>query len=73
MARLNLVAANKLPQKEKAPRNRATTRPVPVVVPASNDDQKDHFITRGGLRYAGSQSTFGKPRAWTSASASRMR
>jgi S-adenosylmethionine decarboxylase len=54
MARLNLVAANKIPQKEKAPRNRSTTRPVPVVVPASNDDQKDHFITRNGLRYAGS-------------------
>jgi S-adenosylmethionine decarboxylase len=54
MARLNLVAANKIPQKEKALRNRTTTRPVPVVVPVSNDDQKDHFITRNGLRYAGS-------------------
>ena len=54
MARLNLVAANKIPQKEKAPRNRATTRPVPVIVPPSNDDSKDHFITRDGLRYAGS-------------------
>ena len=52
MARLNLVAAN--PQKEKAPRNRATARPVPVVVPPSNDDQKDHFITKNGLSYAGS-------------------
>jgi len=52
MARLNLVAAN--PQKEKAPRNRATARPLPVVVPPSNDDQKDHFITKNGLSYAGS-------------------
>jgi S-adenosylmethionine decarboxylase len=54
MARLNLVAANKIPQKEKTPRNRATTRPVPVIVPPSNDDNLDHFITRDGLRYAGS-------------------
>jgi S-adenosylmethionine decarboxylase len=55
MARLNLVAATKeAPQKEKTPRNRATTRPVPVIVPPSNDDQKDHFINKNGLSYAGS-------------------
>ena len=54
MARLNLVAANKIPQKEKTLRNRATTRPVPVIVPPSNDDNLDHFITRNGLCYAGS-------------------
>ena len=56
MARLNLVAANKeAPQKEsRAPRVRATARPVPVIVPPSNDDQKDHFITKNGLSYAGS-------------------
>ena len=56
MARLNLVAANKeAPNKEmKAPRVRATARPVPVIVPPSNDDQKDHFITKNGLSYAGS-------------------
>jgi S-adenosylmethionine decarboxylase len=51
MARLNLVAANK---EARAPRVRATARPVPVVVPQANDDQKDHFITRNGLTYAGS-------------------
>jgi S-adenosylmethionine decarboxylase len=51
MARLNLVAANK---EARTPRVRATARPVPVVVPQANDDQKDHFITRNGLTYAGS-------------------
>ena len=51
MARLNLVAANK---EARAPRVRATARPVPVVVAQANDDQKDHFITRNGLTYAGS-------------------
>ena len=51
MARLNLVAANK---EARAPRVRATARPVPVIVPPSNDDQKDHFITKNGLSYAGS-------------------
>ena len=51
MARLNLVAANK---EARTPRVRATARPVPVIVPASNDDQKDHFITKNGLSYAGS-------------------
>jgi S-adenosylmethionine decarboxylase len=56
MARLNLVAANKeAPNKDiKPPRVRATARPVPVIVPPSNDDQKDHFITKNGLSYAGS-------------------
>jgi S-adenosylmethionine decarboxylase len=56
MARLNLVAANKeAPNKEmKAPRVRTTARPVPVIVPPSNDDQKDHFINKNGLSYAGS-------------------
>ena len=51
MARLNLVAANK---EARAPRVRATARPVAVIVPPSNDDQKDHFINRNGLSYAGS-------------------
>ena len=51
MARLNLVAANK---EARAPRVRATARPVPVIVPPSNDDHKDHFINRNGLVYAGS-------------------
>jgi len=51
MARLNLVAANK---EARAPRVRATARPVAVIVPPSNDDQKDHFITKNGLSYAGS-------------------
>jgi S-adenosylmethionine decarboxylase len=56
MARLNLVAANKeAPQKEtRPPRIRASARPVPIVVQPSNDDQKDHFITRNGICYAGS-------------------
>ncbi len=54
MARLNLAAVNRIPQKVKTSRNRVVKRPVPVAVPVSNDDQKDHFITRGGLRYAGS-------------------
>ena len=55
MARLNLVAATKeVPQKQKSPRVRATARPVHVVVPPSNDDQKDHFINKNGLSYAGS-------------------
>jgi len=51
MARLNLVAANK---EARTPSVRATARPVHVVVPPSNDDQKDHFITKNGLSYAGS-------------------
>jgi S-adenosylmethionine decarboxylase len=45
------VAANK---EARAPRVRATARPVPVIVSPSNDDQKDHFITKNGLSYAGS-------------------
>ena len=52
MARLNLVAANKNPQKEIKPR--AAKAPRPIVVMPSNDDQKDHFITKNGLSYAGS-------------------
>ena len=52
MARLNLVAANKIPQKEIKPR--AVKAPRPVVVMPSNDDQKDHFINRNGVVYAGS-------------------
>ena len=52
MARLNLVAANK---EARAPRVRTSARTVPVVVsPPTNDDHKDHFITRNGLTYAGS-------------------
>src|SRR5258705_5176456 len=51
MARLNLVAADK---EARAPRVRATARAVPVMVSPSNDDQKDHFITKNGLSYAGS-------------------
>ncbi len=50
MARLNLVAAN--PQKVLKPR--AAKAPRPVVVTPSNDDQKDHFINKNGLVYAGS-------------------
>ena len=45
------MAANK---EARAPRVRATERPVPVIVPVSNDDQKDHFINKNGLSYAGS-------------------
>ena len=52
MARLNLVAANKIPQKEIKPR--AAKAPRPVVITPSNDDQKDHFINKNGLVYAGS-------------------
>jgi S-adenosylmethionine decarboxylase len=54
MARLNLVATNKEASKEKAPRVARAAHPVPVIVPPSNDDQKDHFITKNGLSYAGS-------------------
>ena len=50
MARLNLVAAN--PQKEL--KTRAPKAPRLVVVTPSNDDQKDHFINKNGLVYAGS-------------------
>src|ERR1700758_1605442 len=51
MAKLNLVTVNK---EARAPRVRNSARPVPVVVPASDEDRKDHFITRNGLTYAGS-------------------
>ena len=52
MARLELVAATK---EARAPRVRTSARTVPTVVaPPVNDDQKDHFITRNGLTYAGS-------------------
>src|ERR1700742_1652535 len=51
MARLNLGGAN---EEARGPRVRATARPVPVIVPPSNDDQKDHFINKNGLSYAGS-------------------
>ncbi len=58
MARLELVAATK---EARAPRVRTSAKTVrphvaPVVPPqAINDDQqKDHFITRNGLTYAGS-------------------
>ena len=51
MARLELVAATK---EARAPRVRTSARTVrEVVTPAVNDDQKDHFITRNGLTYAG--------------------
>src|ERR1700712_2900429 len=53
MARLELVAATK---EAKAPRVRTSAKTVNagVAAPAVNDDQKDHFITRNGLTYAGS-------------------
>ena len=52
MARLELVAATK---EARAPRVRTSARTVrAVVAPPVNDDQKDHFITRNGLTYAGS-------------------
>ncbi|MEJ0026636.1 MAG: adenosylmethionine decarboxylase [Rhizomicrobium sp.] len=57
MARLELVAATK---EARAPRVRTSAKTVrphvaPVVPVADNDDQqKDHFITRNGLTYAGS-------------------
>ncbi|MBV9572114.1 MAG: adenosylmethionine decarboxylase [Alphaproteobacteria bacterium] len=51
MARLELVAAIK---EAKAPRARASARTVPVPAPLGDEDQKDHFITRNGLTFAGS-------------------
>ena len=53
MARLELVAATK---EARAPRVRTSAKTVNAVVaaPAVNDDQKDHFITRNGLTFAGS-------------------
>ena len=51
MARLQLVTANK---EARAPRVRTSAKPIPVYVPAANEEHKDHFITRNGLTYAGS-------------------
>src|SRR6266481_4202109 len=52
MARLELVAATK---EARAPRVRTSARSVPTVIAQpTNDDHKDHFITRNGLTYAGS-------------------
>ena len=52
MAKLELVAATK---EARAPRVRTSAKTVrEVVAPPVNDDQKDHFITRNGLTYAGS-------------------
>jgi len=51
MARLQLVAANKVARTPRAPRTVA--KPVPVVLPNDNEP-KDHFITRNGLTFAGS-------------------
>src|ERR1700678_4792580 len=51
MAKLNLVTMNK---EARAPRVRTSARPVAIVFPPSNDDQKDHFINKNGLSYAGS-------------------
>ena len=56
MARLQLVSANKV---ARAPRVRtsANSKPMPVVLPARNDNEpehKDHFITRNGVTFAGS-------------------
>src|SRR3569832_1065574 len=58
MARLELVAATK---EARAPRVRTSAKtvrphvaPIPAPVAANEDQQKDHFITRNGLTYAGS-------------------
>jgi S-adenosylmethionine decarboxylase len=51
MARLQLVTANK---EARAPRVRTSAKPIPAIVPAANEEFKDHFITRNGLTYAGS-------------------
>jgi len=53
MAKLALVAATK---EAKTPRVRTSAKSVnvPVVSAVANDDQKDHFITRNGLTFAGS-------------------
>ncbi len=53
MARLNLVAANKIPQKEAKPKAAKAPRPA-VVAPSNENDYKDHFINRNGVSYAGS-------------------
>jgi len=51
MARLELVAAIK---EVKGAAARASARTVPVPAPLRDEDQKDHFITRNGLTFAGS-------------------
>src|ERR1700743_521778 len=51
MAKLALVAATK---EAKTPRVRPSAKSVNVPVVNANDDQKDHFITRNGLTFAGS-------------------
>ena len=56
MARLQLVTANK---EARAPRVRTSAKPVSIVpqqlVAQQNENpNKDHFITRNGLTYAGS-------------------
>jgi S-adenosylmethionine decarboxylase len=51
MAKLALVAATK---EAKTPRVRPSAKSVDVPVVNANDDQKDHFITRNGLTFAGS-------------------
>jgi len=51
MARLELVAAIK---EVKGASARASARTVPVPAPLGDEDQKDHFITRNGLTFAGS-------------------
>src|SRR6201985_1597770 len=55
MARLELVAATK---EARTPRVRTSAKTVRAVVPPpsamSNDDQKDHCITKNGLTFAGS-------------------
>ncbi|MBI1328290.1 MAG: adenosylmethionine decarboxylase [Alphaproteobacteria bacterium] len=51
MAKLALVAATK---EAKTQRVRPSAKSAPVVVQPTNDDYKDHFITRDGLTYAGS-------------------
>ena len=51
MARLQLVTANK---EARAPRVRTSAKSVASIVPAANEEFKDHFITRNGLTYAGS-------------------
>lgn len=52
MARLELVAAAKEGKVRTARTSRKAVRP--IVIPAVNDDAKDHFITRNGVTYAGS-------------------
>jgi S-adenosylmethionine decarboxylase len=57
MARLELVAATKEARTPRVRTSAKTVRPhvAPVVPVTANDDQqKDHFITRNGLTYAGS-------------------